>query len=317
MFLETLQSTFLAVLRIFALSACGYLCVRFKLFGKEGLRRLTIWAVNILLPVFIFQRLVENFTFDQYEHWWIYPLIGAAMMLIGLGVGRILTGFHKDMKAPREFLALLSFQNSANIPLMIILFLFEGKLQQQLTVHIFLYVIAFSLLIWTFGVWLLVRGEGKGIDLKKLFNPPLLATVLTLGFIALGGQRIVPPVVFPPARFFGGFAFPLAMFILGGNLATVELKTVDKKALGLYLLGKMFILPLLAVGAILIFRMDFSLGFLVLIEAAVPSAVTLSLICRYYRVDEHMVNQGLFFSHLLSVITLPVFLTIYMMIAKN
>jgi len=64
MFWESLQSTFLAVMRIFALSACGYLSVRFKLFGEGGLRRLTIWAVNILLPVFIFQRLGENFTFD-------------------------------------------------------------------------------------------------------------------------------------------------------------------------------------------------------------------------------------------------------------
>ncbi len=306
-------------MRVFLVSACGYLCVRFRLFGEEGLRRLTIWAVNILLPVFIFERLVENFTFDQYRHWWAYPLLGVVMLLVGLAVGRVLTGRLKGLTAPREFLALMSFQNSANIPLMIILYLFKGELRQQLTVHIFLYVIAFSVLIWTFGVWLLVGGKERGrkLEVRQMFNPPFLATVLTLVFIALGGQRIVPPAILPPARFFGGFAFPLALFVLGGNLATVELKSVDKKVMGLYLLGKMLLLPLLAFGAIAVFRLSFSLGFLVLIEASVPSAVTLSLICRYYRAEGRMINQALFFSHLMSMVTLPVFLTFYLMMTRG
>ena len=213
-----------------------------------------------------------------------------------------------------EFTALIAFQNSGNIPLMLVTTLFSGEMMSTLYVYIFLLVIGFNVAIWTLGVSLLIKKESAGIEWDKVFNPPFLATVITLVIIALGWQRWVPSFVVNPVGILGNCALPIAMLVVGGNLAAIDLLDVNKKAISLVIITKLILMPLLAILVILILRLNFAFGFLVLLEAAVPSGVTLSLISRYYHVERKFVNQGLLFTHTACVVTLPVFLTIYLML---
>jgi predicted permease len=71
------------------------------------------------------------------------------------------------------------------------------------------------------------------------------------------------------------------------------------------------LLPLIAFVVILFWRPNPLIGFLIIAQAAMPSATSLSLIARHYQVKEGMINQGILFSHLVSIITIPLFLFLF------
>jgi predicted permease len=325
MFWQTFQTTFAATFEVVLMGACGFLLVKKKILDEQGLAPLSTVAVRLLLPLFIFYQLQQHFRFETYPHWWWFPLFSIGLSVLGYGLGKIALKMDRAFTAHSEFLALTSFQNSGNIPLMIITSLFSGALMHELYMYVFLYCVGFNILIWTFGVALLLssrrsasvnpgdcEGQEAKIRWREIGNPPILATVITLIGIALGWQDVVPAMVLRPVKILGDCALPLSMVIVGGNLAAVDVGRLGSKPVVLLILTKLVVTPLIVIGIVRLLRPSFSMGFLFTLEAVVPSAVSLSLIALYYQTDPRFINQGLFWSHLISVVTVPVFLTIYL-----
>jgi predicted permease len=111
----------------------------------------------------------------------------------------------------------------------------------------------------------------------------------------------------------GDCTLPLAMFVVGGSLAMIRVKNVDVKTMGLLLLVKLVILPLLGLALVARLQLPELIGLLIILELAVPPATTLSVITRHYKKEDLLISQGIFFGHLVSLVTLPVFLSLYLM----
>jgi predicted permease len=109
----------------------------------------------------------------------------------------------------------------------------------------------------------------------------------------------------------GDCTLPLAMFVVGGGLASIKLTQIDKKAMLLVVLAKLIILPTLGFIVISKLNLPALIGLLLLIELAVPPATTLSVIVRHYKKEDLLISQGIFFGHIFSLITLPIFLSLY------
>lgn len=317
MFLETLQITFSATMQVLLLGACGYFAVKSKMLDSRGLDQLTAVLVNILLPCFAFIQLTQHFSFREFPFWWHLPVLYLVMAFAALALAYVV-GIRFKGHRKNEFLALVGFQNCGNIPLVVVAALFTGQAAHTLYVYIVLYIIGANLLIWSLGVWLLLQSSAQSerprvkFDFKRIINPPLLATLLTMVLIAIGAQHYVPDVVIKPVEMLGNCALTFAMFTVGGGLASINFKHIEVGPTTLVVLTKMVLFPLLALIFVLAFKVNGLIGFLIILEAAVPSAVTLSLIKRYYNLEEDFVSEGVFVTHLASIITIPIFLTVYM-----
>ncbi|MCB9772681.1 MAG: AEC family transporter [Candidatus Omnitrophica bacterium] len=317
MFLETLQITFSATMQVLLLGACGYFAVKGKMLDSRGLDQLTAVLVNILLPCFAFIQLTQHFSFREFPFWWHLPVLYLVMALVALGLAYVI-GFRFKGHRKNEFLALVGFQNCGNIPLVVVAALFAGQTAHTLFVYIVLYIIGANLLIWSLGVWLLLQQSAQDarprikFDLKRVINPPLVTTVLTMILLSVGAQHFIPDVVLKPVEMLGNCALTFAMFTVGGGLASINFKHIEFGPTALVVLTKMIVFPLLALLFVFAFKVNGPMGFLIVLEAAVPSAVTLSLIKRYYNLQEDFVSEGVFVTHLASIITIPIFLTIYM-----
>lgn len=158
-----------------------------------------------------------------------------------------------------------------------------------------------------------MRGPKKrAFDFKTLLNPPLLAIGLTLILVALGLERFLPAVVIKPVKVFSDCALPTALLIVGGNLAALKIVNVSRRAVWGAVFSKLVLMPLLAIALVQLFHAEFWVGFLIVLQAVVPSAITLSILARHYEgIDEHFINQGLFLSHGFCLLTIPVFLSMY------
>jgi predicted permease len=101
------------------------------------------------------------------------------------------------------------------------------------------------------------------------------------------------------------------MLVVGGNLAQIHLKKIDKKAVALIVLAKLIIMPGLGLCLISRFNLSGLIGLFILMQLAVPPATSLSVIMRHYKKEDLLISQGIFFGHMISIISLPIFLSLY------
>ncbi len=171
------------------------------------------------------------------------------------------------------------------------------------------------MVMWSFGVHILTSQQKKKFDWAGLFNPPVIATLVSLVFVFLGLNKIIPEFVLKPLNALGECTVPLSMLIVGGNLAQIHLRHINRKAVSLMILAKMIILPAIGIIMVMIFNLPVLLGLLFIIQLIVPPATSISVILRHYKKEDLLVSQGILFTYIAGIITMPVFLSLYFFLA--
>jgi predicted permease len=310
------KSIVLACLQIFLLGFCGFFLVKKKILSEEGLDALSRLVIELTLPLFIFCQLLQKFNFSLYANWWIFPLLSLAITLLGFIVGLVFSRFNKfQEKEKRQFLSLVTFQNSGYLPLSLIALLLPSAEAEQMFVYLFLFLMGFNLVIWSAGVYLLVSRKTKSWELGSLFSPPVLATLASFLFILLGLNRFMPEFILRPMKMIGDTTVPLAMIVVGGCLAQMPIRNINKQTIFSLFIAKLILLPLVTLIFLTYFKLPRLVGFLILLQAAMPPATSLALITRHYKVEDKLIRQGIFLGHLLSLITIPLFLSLFWMFA--
>lgn len=311
MFLQSFNNISMAVIQAIVLAVIGYFLVKRKIIIDSGLDVLSRLVVEVTLPILIFCQLIKGFRFDIYPDWWIFPLMSLLITAAGLGLGAVSGRFIKSGQERRQFLSLIAFQNSGYLPLALVSSLFPKDKADTLFIYIFLFLLGFNLIVWSLGPYIISFRKSSKFELGSLFSPPVIATLLSLVFIFLGLNKFVPEFVLKPLKTAGECTVPLSMIIVGGNLAQIHLSKLNQKAVVLMILAKMIILPVLGFWFILNFRLPELIGLLIIMELAVPPATSLSVIMRHYKQEDILISQGIFFGHIASVITIPLFLGLY------
>ncbi|MEW6171232.1 MAG: AEC family transporter [Candidatus Omnitrophota bacterium] len=298
-------------MQIFLLGSLGFYLRKKDIISSVGLDGISRFTIEIALPAFIFCQLIKNFDFSLYQNWWLFPILSFVITIIGILVGFIFIKLQRRIEEKREFLSLVTFQNSGYLPLALVAGFLSTQEANQMFIYIFLFLFGFNLIIWSLGMYMLGAHRVKKFELGSLFSPPVLATLVAFLFIVLG-IRIIPNVIFKPMEMVGNCMLPLALLIVGGGLAEIRFDyQLRKTTLINLILAKLIILPSLALMVLYFLKLPTALGLLIIIEAAVPSATTLSIIERHYQKEGILVNQGIFITHLASLVTIPIFLSLY------
>ncbi len=314
MFLESFKITGLAVVQIFIMGCFGYFLMKKRILGDAGLDALSRLAIDITFPLMIFCQLIRDFSFTQYPDWWIFPLLSLGITILALIIGGISSVFISGSQHKLQFLSLVVFQNSGWLPLALVAALLPKDQANPMFIYLFLFLLGFNLIMFSLGTFILAFSRQKKFEVGSFFSPPVIATLITMGLVFLGINRFVPEFIFKPLKMIGDCTLPLAMLVVGGNIAQIRLTSVDKKAMALMVAVKLVILPLLGILIMLKFNLPFLIGLLVLIQLAMPSATTLSVLVRFSKKEDLLVSQGIFFGHIFSLISIPVFLSWYFML---
>jgi predicted permease len=311
MFFDSFKVTASAVFQIFLLGGFGYFLVKKEVLGHEGLKALSRLTIDITLPVLIFCQLIKDFRFDIYPDWWLFPLLSLGITVFGLVVGSIFVGFIKGHQQKLQFLSLTAFQNSGYLPLALLAALIPADKAGPVLIYLFLFLLGFNLTMFSVGVHMLCFHKNKKFELASLFSPPVIAVLFSLTFIFFGLQKLMPEALYRSLRLIGDCTLPLAMFVVGGNLADINLGKINAKEMLLLILAKMILMPAIGLWLIFVLKIPQMIGLLLLVQLAMPSATSLSVIVSHYKKEDLLISQGIFFSHLASIITIPAFLIIY------
>lgn len=315
MFLGYLKITGLAMAQIFILGGLGYVLVKKNMLSSLGLEALSRLVIQIIFPALILNQMLRDFRFNLYPNWWVFPLLSLGITILGLAVGFLLLKLIKLKTHKLQFLSFVGFQNSGYLPLAMVAAIFSGQELNDIFIYIFLFLLGFDLVAWSLGIYMLTYDKEVKFKLKNIFSPPVIANLSALLLIALGLNKLIPATVTKSLQMIGSCTLPLAMIVVGGNVALMHLERINKKTISFFLLGKLIILPALGLWIALRFGLPQLIGFLIVMQLAMPSATSLSVIIRHYKKEDALISQGVFFSHIIGLFTMPVFLGLYLSLA--
>ena len=315
-FLSIFSKITLVMSEIFIIALCGFLAFKLKLLSEDNIQGLSKLTINLFLPCLIFDRLISGFRFDDSGQWLIYPVLGIVVSLVGLALARIVLVFDKQMQNKNEFIGLIAFQNCGYLPLMLVWRIFPAQVADSLFINIFLFMLGFNLIFWSYGVRLLTQQKDKRPKFKRIMNAPLLSVILSLFLLATNLHKLLPGMVTRPATLIGGCALPVALIVVGAALAvSLEQFSGIKKFLLQVVLGKMIILPGMVFLLLNTLQLPSVMALVILIESAMPSAITLSVVTHKQTAGYKIVNQGVLLTHLAGLVTIPFFMSLYILLA--
>lgn len=168
--------------------------------------------------------------------------------------------------------------------------------------------------LFTFGITILrsaaardsnASTRGIGQILKDLFNPCTIGVIIGLVFYVTGTR--LPQVLGEPVALLGSATTPLAMFMIGAQLAGIRPRSLfsDKHIyLGSFL--KLLVMP---AAALLLSHLFIGSGSLlsavIVIEASMPAAAAMGIFTQQFGGDVEFAAKGVLMTTLLCILTIP------------
>jgi len=311
MFSVSFHTVVIAVVQIFIMGSLGFYLVRSGLLMESGLKIVSFLTVNVFFPLFVFYQIITNFDAAHMPLWWAFPLVAIILPLTGLLISSLLV-FRHNHAHKGSFVAISSFHNGGYLPLLLVSALPWGALAGQVYAGVIFSIVGFDMCVWSLGVWLLTKGEGKKMDFRKILNPPLISLFAAWFIVLVFGPGAVPQIILKPINILGQGTMGIAMILIGGNMGLTNLNKINWKEMAVISLLKLLVLPLLTLIVLIFLKLNPLISFVAMLNACMPSSITLSIIGRNYETkDQTLINQAIFVTHLLSMITIPIFLGLY------
>ena len=288
------------------LMVIGYLCAKTNFAGREFTKDASKMVINVFMSATIINSvLVSDARLSGGE------LLQVMLVLcMSVGVCWVLAAISCRLvglgdKAPL-FELLIAVMNNMFIALPVVETLFGS----QAVFYCSLSCIPFNILLYTFGIYRLQGGEGKGsVRLRDIFSVPLLATLAALVIFLL--QPPVPPVLKELASTMSAATMPLSMIVIGSSLGSVSLLDAFKKG-KLYLMCvlRLLLCPLLVWLLAGPMTDDLMLRVTATIIAAAPSGVVVSVLAIQYDRDAVFTSEGVLLSTVFSMLTIPLIVSV-------
>ncbi len=304
----------LALFRIFFIILIAGILVRKNIIQKTQIDALSQVTVLVLLPALVFGNTLQYFEPQQLRYWWILPILGVVLSLLGLILAYLV--FLPQPLKHKNLLAIAAMQNAGYLVLPIgqVVYPSQFKTFSLLT---FLFILGYNPVLWTLGKYLVTTTDHRSskIEWKKIITPPAAANLISLGLVLLGWQHLFPAPVIDSIHFLGEAAVPIATFVLGATLGSIIFKEMASIQDILKVLSvKYFLLPLVVIAFLWFFKIGESTPLLadfLVIQAAAAPATGLIIQVRAYGGEQQKVASIMFVSYLICLIALPFWIAIW------
>ena len=312
MFLITFFTIFLAILKIALIAGAAFALVKKRYLSQADITSVSRSVVYFFLPCLIFSKITEGFNPGELHYWWQFPL--SALLIFLMGFTSLIILF-RGLPEARELIPLSLLQNAGYFVLPLGKAIFPDQFT-TFAVYTFLFIMAQSPILWTVGpLCISSRKDGQDRGWKRILNPPFITICVSLAVAFAGLGPRIPDVIAITTRTAGDAAVPMSVFILGGGLGALKfVRPKNLKGLCLSSANKLLIIPLLVIPFIAVSgycRSDPLFETLLILQACTPPAVGLMIQVKNYGGNQELVSTGLLISYLLSLITIPFFLSVW------
>ena len=289
------------VLILFIVLAVGFFMGKLHWLNDQGTAGISNILLYIVTPSILLTSFQREFIAADFRNFGLILL--AAFVLQFLLIGSAYLAIHDaDQQRQRILRFAATFSNCGYMgyPLMQAL---VGKVGVY---YGSAYVVSFTILTWTFGVYM-ISGDKKQLHLRPLLcNPGVLGTIAALALYLL--QVKLPGILMTPLEHISNLNTPLPMIVIGYQLSQADPKKAFRGVSTLVtILLRLVISPLLALGLCLLLGLRGDVAIVLMVAASTPPAALLGMFAVKYRCDASTASSMVSGVTALSVLTMPLF----------
>jgi predicted permease len=314
-FFATLESNALALLQVMLIAFAGAALVRKHVFKPGDVKGLTLVVVNVLLPSMIFSKVVGTLDPLHFPLWWILPLVGVGLIVVGILFALLL--FSGDLSSKKSLLPIASMQNAGYLALPLGQAIYPGQFDLY-ALYTFLIIMGLNPVLWSVGKFLNTGGHTVQFSWKQFITPPFIANLLGISLVISGLQNYIPKIVFNAIELTGTATVPIANFTLGAVLGGISLRIWPSFSdIMRVLMVKYLIIPVIAVIGMIIFNIretNSLLSDVILIQAVSPPAIAIMIQIKNYGGNEQKSGSLMLISYLVCIVVIPSWMALWKVI---
>lgn len=288
------------VLMMFALMLVGYILFKKELLNESGTAQLSTILLQVCTPAIIINSFNIEFSFDILSDLGIAFGLAFVSMFLGLAIGKILFG-----KTHRIEQFAIAFSNVGffGIPLV------TGLLGIEYVTYLSAFILAFNLLTWTIGLYMITNDKSV-INLSYFLKTPAFIG-MALGFLLFISPIKLSGFIQQSIASIGSMNTPIAMLVLGTYLAKSKLVDIFKnKHVYSIALLRLIVVPLIVLAVLSFLPMIRpEVRLVILIASSAPSATILAIFSQKYGHDYTYGAQIISFTNIMCLISIPVIIT--------
>lgn len=283
------------VLPTFSVILIGYLFGKWR---QINIASVTDVALYVGVPALVFVSLLkQDIVLVEAAKIW------AASLLITLGCYLTARIAFKALKQKHSGLYVpISIMNTVNIPFPIISLAYGAPGMVAAT----LFFLPSSLIVFSFGTYLMSRGHWKE-NIKEIFRQPAIYAAV-LGLVVNLLDVEVPGLLVGTLDFVALMTIPLVLFILGYNLSQSRMTTLPTTLLASFIRVGVG----LGIGLLVVQVLDITGVFrsVVILNSAMPAATISVLLATKYNSEAKLVSSVVFVTTLASLVMVPLLLQV-------
>ncbi len=290
---------------IFIFILIGYALRKKEMISDIGVRDITWIIVNICNPALILSAVMNTEKRpDMASALQMMGITAAAyclMILLGFLIGPLVRAPKKDWKF---YNMMTVFGNTGFIGLP----LAQAVLGSESLIYIAIFILAYNLLIYTYGVAVIRGGEEQGgnkMSLKALLNPGTISSLAALILFFTGAA--VPDIISTACRYMSNSVTFLAVTVIGASLAGIEIRTLfNDPHLYVFVIIRQIIFPVLFTLLLKNVIQNELLVASTAIVISVPVGNMPVMLAKLFHIDTDLLTRGTVFTTLLSVLTITI-----------
>lgn len=288
------------VAELFLMIGVGVVCFRGKMITRRGVAQLTTLLLYVVAPCLI----VSSFTGEEQA---ISPAeLGMAFVLAilahVLAIGMSWLFFRRQSRERQKVLRFaMIYSNTGFMGMPLV----QAVVGEEGVVYASVFIAVFNVFAWTHGFGLMSGGERSSLK-KILLNPGVLALLIGLPFFFTGWK--LPPLLQVPVDSFSALNTPLAMVVIGCNIAQIRFREMfqESAVFGLSAL-RLLLVPAVFFGVAWLCRPAPALLLSCIIQASAPVAANTVLFATQFGADSRLAAKAVAVTTLFSILTMPVF----------
>ena len=294
------------LLVMFIFMGIGTFLYKRKYITEEGSKTLGNILIRLVLPCVIINGFITERSVEKLQRLGLSALLAVVLLLLSVVISKLT--FRKDGIA--VFAASFSNPGFFGIPLIL------AVLSGEAVFYVAPFIACLNIGQWTYGVKQL-KGEEYHADAKSILLSPFMIA-LAVGLLLFCGNIPVPEVAKDVISSAAGLNTPIAMMVNGVYLAKVDLKKMvtRKKAYGVSAIRLLVVPAISALILMLVPNTYLDLKLAILIATACPVGSNVAVYAQLHGKDYGYAVETVVMSTILSVISIPLVLSVVQMIWK-
>jgi len=305
------------VFSVFLIIILGIIVRKKGFISSLTIKEMSVIITKVFYPSLIISSFIKNFTSEDIITNYILPLGTILIMFTGYIYGIIFTKFikFKNEKEKNTFHFQCTINNYSFLPLPIILFLYGEKDISKLILSTF----GSEISVWTIGILSLTGNKFEKKALKNLLSIPMISIIFSIigiflkdkinleNYIIIESGKSILNII----NLLGNATIPVALFIAGAKMGEIEFKKIFIFKSLLLVFLRLILIPLTSIFFFYIFSFPYEIRKILIVVAIMPSAIASIVLSEAFESDSKFAAETVLLTHLFSLMTIPVFLSIF------